>query len=827
MARLNAAPERQEGECIPTAASRGFAYCVRAQANTTTVTLELSPPPSSRHTPSDDEAASEQILAESLASASRAPKAPQSSAILGASLLNAARVDFQHSSPLPKARKKANGKLSRPSWGTDRPRLNLARRGDEYELHESPEKGSFKLPETMNRKPLKIVGKQGKPPEGTSTVQQQNLSESSGPVTEENDTGAGAIEQQKQQEVEQEIEPVNSDHDIDLQNEARIPSSPPVPAPVHMASDIQIELRLSNGRARCTMLSYSNDARKGIGYHQCARAETERTKHGSRCSRHLHKPGLTRCEHMTKQDTDLLQCHSPALAGMTRCSKHAATKAHVDRSSRNTQQQDNQQSDPVSEADDTSPSTSKRKSEDVHEDEDRPGKVLKGTGYTLERHTKKTALSDTTTTKRVRSRGTALITIPVRKSKNQRSAKEHVISEKSPADQEEHVAPSIEVDIPVPAASSKSTRSNAPTTHASKSTTNRPRPTKQSPIESVSTSSKPAVSASEARETEDGGADGEKDSEDDEAEAKETSTQTARMPGTFEQVFAFLDLDERSGTCQTEIGVSIKCVCDDSCAEFDNDLSIEDVTETVNDVCEVLKKTCGVEEDDRPAFKCDAYAYIFRSLTRYLDALHRWLLGRSDDLTCSPEALKLLSPLVNDILAFKDTIASWKVSIPQRYQGDRIIKDVDVKLVAPLRAVASSFRRKLSQLESKEQSREKLAELDRQADEQEVEAIGREEALAARKERWKVWQELHIKRMQCEPDPRARRKLVITKLDDPEETDANGIPFERLPVFKSRVTLSTRPASSKSTEVVWTDAQITALIDGLKSFAGMFCVLAV
>jgi hypothetical protein len=824
MARLNAAPGRQEGECNSATASEGFAYCVRAQANTTIVTLELSPPPSSRHTPSDDEAASEQILAESRASASRAPKLPQSSAVLGANLLNAARVDFRHSSPLSKVRKNANGKLSRPSWGADRPRQNLARRGDEYELQESPEKGSFKLPETMNKKPLRVVRKQNKIPQKTSGGQQRYVSDDAELDTGESDTWAGA---QEQHELGQDPLPVNGDHDVDLQNKAHVPSSRPVPTLVHMANDVHIELRLSNGRARCTMLSYSNDTRKGIGYHQCTRAETERTKHGSRCSRHLHKPGLTRCEHMTKQDTALSQCHSPALAGMTWCSKHAATEAHMDRSSRHTPQQDDQQSDPVSEADHPSPSTAKRKSEEVHEVENRPGKVLKGTGHTLERHTQKTALSGTATTIRTRAHGKALSPVPVRKSRKQRPAKETTVSEKSPEDQEEHVAHSIEVDPPTPTASSRSTRSKAHTTHTSKSATNQPMPTKQPPNESVSTSSKLAVSASEIHQTEDGRLDGEKDLEDGEAEVEETSTQTARTSATLEQVFAFLDLNERSGTCQTETGVNIKRICDDSCAEFDKDLTIEYATENVDGVRKVLTKAYDTAENDRPAFKCDAYAYIFRSLTHYLDALHRWLAGRNDDLTSSPEALKLLSPLVNDILAFKDTIASWKVSVPQRYQGDRIIKDVDVTLIAPLRIVASTFRRRLSRLESKEQSRVKLAELDHQAEEQEAEATRREEASAARKERWKVWQELHIKRMQCEPDPRARRRLVITKLDDPEETDANGIPFERLPVFKNRVTLSTRPASAKSTEVVWTDAQMTALIDGLKSFAGKFCVLVI
>lgn len=769
----------------------------------------------------------DQILAESRAFASRTRDPPPSAAVLGANLLNAARVDFRHSSPLFKARKRPNGKLSRPSWGSDRPPKKLARRGDEYELQESPDKGSFKLPETVNKQPLRIVRKRDKTPQETVNGQQQYSSEASEPVAEDSDTAAGAHEQPKEQDVDQETEPVNGGHDIGLEDEASVPSSPPGFAPTHMVNDVEIELRFSNGRARCTMLSYSNNSKKDVGYYQCARPEIEKTIHGSRCLRHLHKPGHVPCEHMTSQDTGISQCPSPAMVGKKRCSKHAISEAHVDESPQ-IQQQDDQEAEPLSGLHHKSRTASNRKSEDIDEAEERPPKVLKGKRHMLAQSTDQVAASDTTTTRRTRARGTAKISIPipVRQGRKQPSDTEAIVSEGLTEGQDEPVAKSIEMDVTLPAALRKSTRFKTDVTRNTKPATNGPRPVQQPSTGSASiSSSMPIGRASEAHETEDAGADGEQVLEDEEVEAEAASTQTARRPGTLEQVFAFLDFDERSGRCQTELGINIKRVCDNAITLLDNnELTIEKVNETADDIRKILKRAYKVDEDDRPGFKCDAYAYVFRSLTHLLDALHHWLHGRSEDLTGSLQAMRLLSPLINDILAFKDIIAFWQVTVPQRYQGDRIIKDVDMNLITPLREVASTFHMKLSRLESKERSREKLAELDRQAEEQEAQASRREKALAARKERWKVWQELHIKRMQCEPDPRARRKLVITKLDDPEETDANGVPFERLPIFKNRVTPPTRAASSKSVEVAWTDAQMTALLDGLRKYAGMSCL---
>jgi hypothetical protein len=54
-----------------------------------------------------------------------------------------------------------------------------------------------------------------------------------------------------------------------------------------------------------------------------------------------------------------------------------------------------------------------------------------------------------------------------------------------------------------------------------------------------------------------------------------------------------------------------------------------------------------------------------------------------------------------------------------------------------------------------------------------------------------------------------------------EERDANGIIFERLPVFKSRSAPPHRHASTVDDDPEWTEQEETALLDGLKHCAGM------
>lgn len=225
--------------------------------------------------------------------------------------------------------------------------------------------------------------------------------------------------------------------------------------------------------------------------------------------------------------------------------------------------------------------------------------------------------------------------------------------------------------------------------------------------------------------------------------------------------------------------------------------------------------------------KADAYGYLFRDIVGYLEALHGALQERFGDVQQSLEAMRILAPFVQEIVSFKDAIASWKVNIPQRYRNDRMIKDIDIKLIVPLRIVVATYRTTLSQLEATVRARSTHEELS-QRRKQKLEAQRQKEDVAAlRKQRWQRWQDLHVWRQQYEPDPHLRRRLFIdaqlfaAKVDEIDERDANGVKFERIPIFKERVSPPAR-RGSPPVEEEWTDEQMAALIDGLSSFAGTF-----
>jgi hypothetical protein len=233
-----------------------------------------------------------------------------------------------------------------------------------------------------------------------------------------------------------------------------------------------------------------------------------------------------------------------------------------------------------------------------------------------------------------------------------------------------------------------------------------------------------------------------------------------------------------------------------------------------------LRKVSEIERQNHLEVKQDIYGYAFRSLAKILRSLYSFLAERHDDVTISLNALRILCHFVHDILFFKDTIAKWRVSVSQRYKGDRIIQDVVSRLIIPLRRAESMFSKRLSLLEDKERRRRQHAEMCRQAEEDESNAKRIEEDGVAERKRWQLWQQLHITRMQCEPDPCRRRHLIITKLEDLEEVDANGVKFERVPVFKNRNTPSQRWASSMTEEKVWSVEQETALLEGLQDLVG-------
>jgi len=403
------------------------------------------------------------------------------------------------------------------------------------------------------------------------------------------------------------------------------------------------------------------------------------------------------------------------------------------------------------------------------------------------------------------------VQIPVRKSKNVDSVTKTTLTT-----QPEPVTESIEDAEPVQSTSGKRTR---PRTNATtKGTGNSSQNTANGPGQSSL-----FVSESEAEEDE------EETSMHDNEEVEEQARRTAKYPtGTIEHVLEFLDLDERDGGCQTRLGISIHSVCERSDAHLrDSDITIEEVVRDINDVRGELKRVSKAEEHDHRALKEDMYGYVFRSLASVLQSLYDCLKELYGDLLHSLHAMRIVVRFMHDILSLKQTIAGWKTKIHQRYQGDRIIRDIDSHLIAPLREVQKIFIKRLSQLENRESNRRRVERMRREAVREEEGRRREEEADTARRERWKVWQDLHTTRMRCETSPRRKQNLVIPEFTmKPEDTqalkerDANGDEFVRVPLFGQRSTPKLRLAYQRAKDTQWSDEQATALLDGLKDYAG-------
>ncbi|KAF2634004.1 hypothetical protein BU25DRAFT_444595 [Macroventuria anomochaeta] len=288
----------------------------------------------------------------------------------------------------------------------------------------------------------------------------------------------------------------------------------------------------------------------------------------------------------------------------------------------------------------------------------------------------------------------------------------------------------------------------------------------------------------------------------------------------LDKVFQFADSEERSGVCSTKLGRNIHRRCDRSrvtLSQSGEDCSLDDITRCKDDLTDLLTVIGSwVQQERRVVFKRDAFAYLFRALTLVLEAMHDKLQEKQGEITESLEAMQIVYPFICEVLKFKDTMDAWKVTVPQQTQGDRLIKSVEGGLITPLRAVEKAFRVKFGHLKKVQQTRQALLDLQRQREEQEQALIQREDAVRAGRERRKRWQDIHIARMQCEPDPARRRRLRFVEPVELVETDADGRQFERVPFFikRSMPPPQSTPASSGKE---WTKEQETMLLDALQS----------
>jgi hypothetical protein len=287
----------------------------------------------------------------------------------------------------------------------------------------------------------------------------------------------------------------------------------------------------------------------------------------------------------------------------------------------------------------------------------------------------------------------------------------------------------------------------------------------------------------------------------------------------FKKVLAFSESEKRRGNCQSEQAAHIRRQCRAGKRLLQQpETTIKDVTASIRELRTTLSQY-GADSDstERKQLKADAYGHLFRELVACLIHIHAWLEKGYGEVTEALEAMRALFTLAHAILSFKDMISSWKLSTRSKDVG--MVKSIDRNLIVPLRSVVDTYSINYNELKTQKQEEEV-----RRRKEEVLEEERRREAKAElQKDRWKRWQDLHVWRQQCEPDSQRRRRLVIdAKLFEArfDERDANGVKFERIPLFRDRD--SPPPQAGAVSEEQWDDTQMAALIEGLTMFAGRF-----
>lgn len=305
--------------------------------------------------------------------------------------------------------------------------------------------------------------------------------------------------------------------------------------------------------------------------------------------------------------------------------------------------------------------------------------------------------------------------------------------------------------------------------------------------------------------------------------SRETASHHSTYLPALDKVFRFANSEDHPGACLTNLGKNIHRACDRSrvmLSQPGDGPSLEDIAKCREDLANLLASVHSkIKAGRMVAFKRDAFGYLFRPLALVLKLMHDKLQELDGDVSNSLRAVQILYPFVCDILHFKDAIDAWKVKVPQREQGERLIRNVKSGLIIHLRGAEILLRMRFVRLRAAEHMRQVRLEEERRWEKQKQELARREESLASRKERRRRWQDLHIFRMQCEPDPTRRHRLRFVEPIEAVETDANGEQFERVPVFGER-SMPPPQWTAASSGIQWTTEQEVVLLDALQSSAG-------
>ena len=218
------------------------------------------------------------------------------------------------------------------------------------------------------------------------------------------------------------------------------------------------------------------------------------------------------------------------------------------------------------------------------------------------------------------------------------------------------------------------------------------------------------------------------------------------------------------------------------------------------------------------------YVKVMPSMALILQDL-LWFYGLWDSeeegLYLEGFGLDAIIELAQCIESFHENTASMKEDGRPKSKGLGSRADITKKIVNPLKKICKAFKEERDELSAAEEM--KASTLRR---EEEINYHERRKArLRERRERAEArrdeWHSLHVARLAAEPDPRHFPRLRLKELASDVDLDANGELFERLELFAPRTQATPAALQTQTIErSEWTDAELAALLDGLKFFAG-------
>ncbi|KAI7216995.1 hypothetical protein KC333_g4508 [Hortaea werneckii] len=217
----------------------------------------------------------------------------------------------------------------------------------------------------------------------------------------------------------------------------------------------------------------------------------------------------------------------------------------------------------------------------------------------------------------------------------------------------------------------------------------------------------------------------------------------------------------------------------------------------------------------------DVYFHLFPKLAELLRAIVKHyeeldtVEGGRDGLTLGH--LKNVIALVQMILDLGDGAKKYNPRPPSNLA---LVKPVEHGILAPLKTMNAALKKVVRSEELEQQSQESQRHQAKlRAQELEREAMLEKWQAKISKARLK-WEVLHNERLWAEGFVGSARKHRHLAPPEPmPEFDHNGIPFDRVEVFKNRIGPS-RAAVDALSELVWEPEQLAALDAGLRTYKG-------